>query len=150
MIRNGLMFLVFIVGAAGSPVFEPTRPFDDFGDIKCEDEMARLDNFAIQLQNDPQSKGAIMVYAGRMAGDKWPRRGETEARAARIKSYLVKKRGTPTDQVIFINAGYDEYFRVQLWIVPPGAALPRRESAAPKEFHFRKGKPNLRDFRCRV
>ena len=82
MIRNGLMFLVFIVGAAGSPVFEPTRPFDDFGDIKCEDEMARLDNFAIQLQNDPQSKGAIMVFTGKMAGAKWPRRGETEARAA--------------------------------------------------------------------
>src|SRR5437763_1849404 len=100
MICNGLMLLAFIAGAAGSSVFEPTRRFDVFGDIKCEDEMARLDNFAIQLQNDPQSKGAIMVYAGKMAGDKWPRRGETEARAARIKSYLVKKRGTPTDQVI--------------------------------------------------
>ena len=41
------------------------RKFDEFGDINCEDEMARLDNFAIQLQNEPCTKGVIIFYGGR-------------------------------------------------------------------------------------
>jgi len=150
MILNSLMLLVFISGMAGSSGLEPNRPFDDFADVNCESEMARLDNFAVQLQNDPKSKGAIMFYDGKMAGEKWPKRGEAEARIARIKPYLVQRRGIPADQVIVIHAGYDANFHVQLWVVPPGASLPIRESPAPKEIRFRKGKPNPRDFRCRV
>ena len=150
MIRSGLLLLMLIVSAVGSPTSEPNGPLDQYGDIKCEDEMARLDNFAVQLQNDPQSKGVIMFYAGKMAADRWPKRGEAEARTARIKPYIVQRRGVPADQVIVINAGYDEYFHVQLWMVPPGAALPTRESASPKQIRFRKGKANPRDFRCGV
>ena len=75
-----LLLLALFVIASGQSLIGDR--FDEFGDIKCEDEYARLDNFAIQLQNDPQSKGAIMVFTGKMAGAKWPRRGETEARAA--------------------------------------------------------------------
>src|SRR6266536_2529177 len=38
------------------------RKFDEFGDIKCEDEMARLDNFAIQLLHDTTTTGVIIFY----------------------------------------------------------------------------------------
>jgi hypothetical protein len=38
----------------------PRKTFDDFGDINCEDEYARLDHFAIQLQQDPTTTGVII------------------------------------------------------------------------------------------
>ena len=41
------------------------RKFDEFGDIQYSDLIARLDNFAVQLQNEPTVKGFIMVYRGR-------------------------------------------------------------------------------------
>ena len=43
------------------------QPFDSYGDISWEDEMAHLDNFAIALQHDPDSIGYIIVYVGRRA-----------------------------------------------------------------------------------
>ena len=38
---------------------------DEYGDIKFDDEKARLDNFAIELQNDPTSQGYLTCYGGR-------------------------------------------------------------------------------------
>ena len=42
-------------------------PFDSYGAITWELEKAHLDNFAIALQQDPDSIGYIFVYAGRRA-----------------------------------------------------------------------------------
>ena len=151
MILNVLMLLMFIANAAGSLGFEPTRPFDEFGDIKCEDEMARLDNFAIQLQIEPSAKGLIVIYGGRRFRGRLPMQGEADARAARLKTYLVGRRGIPNDQVMVVNWGYTDEWHVQLWMVPHGATIPDRDRTIPiNEIKFRKGKPNPRDFRCRV
>lgn len=43
----------------------PSRKFDEYGDINFEDEKARLDNFAVQLQNEPSARGYIIAYSGR-------------------------------------------------------------------------------------
>ena len=127
------------------------RKFDQFGDIKCEDEYARLANFAIQLQQEPQAKGVIIFYGGKTFRDRLPKLGEAEARAARLKPYLVRRRGIPANQIIVINGGYSEEWRVDIWIVPTGAILPSPERTIPiKEIRFRKGKANSRDFRCRI
>ena len=40
---------------------------DGYGNIRFLDEKARLDNFAIQLQNEPKTQGYIIVYAGQKA-----------------------------------------------------------------------------------
>ena len=144
--------VILALGVTGStrPI-GPTRLFDEFGDIKCEDEMARLDNFAVQLQNDPSSKGLIVFYGGRRFGGQLPKRGEAEARAARLKPYLVERRGIPTDQVMVVGWGYTEEWRVQLWIIPRGASIPDRQTTIPfKEIKFRKGKVNPRDYRCEI
>ncbi|HEX6189707.1 MAG TPA: hypothetical protein VFZ40_16650 [Pyrinomonadaceae bacterium] len=151
--KLGASLLIVFLGnfAIANPSVVPTSPFDRFGDINCEDEMARLDNFALQLQNEPHSKGAILFYAGRMAADQLPRRGEAEARVSRIKSYLFKRRGVPSDRITFISGGYGKYFLVQLWMVPPGAALPDPEPhLLEKVIRFRKGKLQPRDFRCQI
>jgi hypothetical protein len=150
-ILNSLMLLVFIAGAAGPGVFELNRPFDEFGDIKCEDEMAHLDNFAVQLQNDPSARGAIVFFAGKMAADKLPKRGEAEARVERVKSYLTKQRGIPAARIVVLNGGYDSNFRVQLWAVPSGAGLPKPEASSPvKDMQYRKGKLVPTDYRCGI
>jgi hypothetical protein len=39
--------------------------FDEYGDICPGDEKARLDNFAIQLQNNPELQAYIIFYGGR-------------------------------------------------------------------------------------
>jgi hypothetical protein len=139
---------VFVRGSGQAGIFDK---FDAFGDIKCEDEYARLDNFAIQLQHEPQAKGVISFYGGKTFRGKLPRRGDAAARAARLKPYLVNRRGIPAAQVIVIDGGYAEEWRVELWIIPSGASLPAVQPTIPlKEIRFRKGKPNPRDFRCGV
>ena len=135
----------------GSAPMSPIRKFDEFGDIKCEDEYARLDNFAIQLQHEPQAKGVIIFYGGKTFRGKLPKRGEAEARAARLKPYLVGRRGIPSNQVIVINGGYAEEWRAELWIIPPGVSLPTPFTTVPvTEIKFRKGKANPRDYRCQI
>ena len=42
------------------------RKVDEFENINCEDEMARLDNFAVQLNNEPGSTGYVIFYGGRL------------------------------------------------------------------------------------
>jgi hypothetical protein len=126
-------------------------PFDTFGDGNCEDEMARLDNFAIQLQNEPSAKGLIVFYGGQHFRGRLPKRGEAAARAARLKPYLVERRGVPADQVIVMDGGYDQEWRVVLWIVPQGASLPTPNPTVPaSEIRFRKGKVRARDYRCQI
>ena len=135
----------------GLGFISPIQKFDEFGDIKCEDEMARLDNFAIQLQHEPQAKGVIIFYGGKTFRGKLPKRGEAEARAARLKPYLVGRRGIPTKQVIVINGGYAEEWRADLWVVSPGASMPTPFTpVSVTEIKFRKGKANPRDYRCRI
>ena len=76
----------------------PTASLRRVWRVNCESEMARLDNFAVALQNEPTARGVIIFYAGKMADDRLPKRGEAEARVERIKSYLTKRRGIPADQ----------------------------------------------------
>jgi len=105
--------------------------FDHFGDICCEDEKARLDNFAVQLQNEPNATGYIIYYGGRLlktcgsTRTRLPLRGEAQARAARLKPYMANAwRGFDTKRVIVINGGYRESWEAELWIVPPGKQPP--------------------------
>lgn len=127
------------------------QKFEEFGDVNCEDEYARLDNFALNLQNSPAAKGVIVFYGGRRFRGQLPRRGDATTRAARLNSYLTQRRGIPKEQVIVIDGGYREAWYAELWIVPPGADLPVGSPTIPlKEMRFRKGKARPRDFLCQI
>lgn len=142
-----LLLLLFVPGLA----FAPITRFDEFGDIRCEDEMARLDNFAIQLLHEPQAKGVIIFYGGRRFRGRLPRRDEAEARAGRMKPYLVNRRGIPASRIIVINGGYDDEWHAQLWVVPPGVKMPTGDApGATRTAKFRKGNINRRDYRCQI
>ena len=95
------------------------RKFDEYGNIAFNDEKARLDNFAIELQNNPGAQGYIIAYGGRKA-----RANEAQARAGRAKDYLVNTRQIDSGRIVTVDGGHREDLTVELWIVPSGAAPP--------------------------
>jgi hypothetical protein len=101
---------------------ERPRKIDEYGRIEFNDEKARLDNFAIELQNNPTAQGYIIAYGGRRG-----RAGEAQARADRAKNYLVNERGIDSSRIVTLDGGYREDFTVELWIVPTGATPPAAE-----------------------
>lgn len=116
---------------------------DQYGDIRFEDEKARLDNFAIQMLNQPSFRGAIIVHAGNPTY-----RGEAADRLRRAKNYLVKVRKIDPERLITVDAGYDTDLTTHLWIVPAGASAPALDSHVPiEEVRFTKRKPTTRDLR---
>ena len=149
-IKAAAMVIVVGFGLTGFAA-APSRKFDEFGDINCEDEMARLDNFAVNLQNIPSAKGLMIFYGGQRFRGRLPRRGEAAARAARLKPYLVQRRGVPSDRVIVIDGGYAEEWHVEVWIIPAGVTPPGPNPTIPADkIKFRKGKARARDFRCQI
>jgi hypothetical protein len=145
------LIIGIILLAAPAHALSPTSKFDEFGDINCEDEYSRLDNFAIQLQQTPSALGSIIFYGGRRFRGRLPRRGEAAARAGRMKPYMVNRRGIPSERVVVLDGGYQEEFLVELWIVPAGALPPEPNSTVPaSKIKFRKGKVSTRQFQCNI
>lgn len=102
------------------PPPKPALKFDEYGNIKFNDEKARLDNYAIQLQNDPTSTGTIIVYGSC--------EGEAQQRGDRAKDYLVNTRGIEAGRITVIDGGCRTDLTVQLWIVPSGATAPAADT----------------------
>ncbi len=98
---------------------EPRRS-DEFGEIARDDEKARLDLFAIELQNSPGAQGYIIGYGGSR-----PRYGTGQARADRAREYLVRERGVDASRLVTVSGGTRPAGVTELWIVPPGATPPR-------------------------
>jgi len=95
------------------------RPFDEFGDILVTDWLARLDNFAIELQTNPQATGYIVAYMAPNKSPGWPLRRSQWARG-----YLLTARGLDEGRVQVVNGGQRDEHLYQLWVVGPGATLP--------------------------
>jgi hypothetical protein len=95
------------------------RPFDEYGDIKFEDEEARLDSFAIQLQNDPMSGGLIRGWAGQETFQ-----NEAAERLARAKSHLADVREIDPNRIVLLDCGFRKDLTMQLFVVPVGAPFP--------------------------
>ena len=85
--------------ATSIPIVNKPQKFDEYYDIARNDEKARLDNYAIQLQSDPGSQGYVIVYPSRKAGAT-----QAQSRAQRIKDYLVNSRGIDSQRVVLIMA----------------------------------------------
>jgi hypothetical protein len=95
------------------------RRFDEFPDIARNDEKARLDNFGIELQNDPTSTGYVIVYPGRAS-----KRAEVQDHFGRVIDYLVNSRGMDASRIKTIEGPKREKLFVELWISPQGATPP--------------------------
>jgi hypothetical protein len=154
------MIICVIVANAQTGTAPPeARMLDQFGDVNCEDEKARLDNFANELQNTPGDQGYIVFYGGKRHQSPTrhhsklalPRRGEAEARAARLKPYMNYNRGIDANRIVVVDGGYRDQWAAELWIVPKGANPPApTPTIKPQEVKFRRGRIKKRDYECGV
>jgi hypothetical protein len=110
--------------ALGQVTNQTARKFDEFGDIQISELKARLDNFAVQLQNEPNARGFIMVYRSR---NDMP--GLSHALAIRSRDYLLANRSITKDRLALVDGGVAVCLTQELWIVPPGSAPKPREDA---------------------
>jgi len=107
--------------ASSPPPIAECRKFDEYGNIRFNDEKARLDNFAIQLQNEPGAQGYIIGYGN--CGSAGQERGN------RAKDYLVNTRGIDAGRLVVVDGGCMPELKVQLWIVPSGATAPAADTS---------------------
>jgi hypothetical protein len=96
-----------------------SRKFDEFPDISRNDEKARLDNFAIELQNDPTATGYVIVYPGRSS-----KRGDVQHHSSRIVEYLVHSRDLDERRIVTLVGAPRDQLHVELWVTPQGATPP--------------------------
>ncbi len=96
------------------------REFDECDNCTFDDQKARLDNLAVELQNDPSTRAYIIAYGGRTSPI-----SQVELLMKRALDYIVEKRGIDAARIVTINGGFREVDSVELWIVPSGAAPPQ-------------------------
>jgi hypothetical protein len=96
-----------------------SRKFDEFPDISRNDEKARLDNFAIEMQNDPTATAYVIVYPGKSG-----KRGEVQQHGGRVVDYLVNSRGIDQRRIVTLVGPARDQLDVELWITPQGATPP--------------------------
>lgn len=84
---------------------------DEFGATNCCDEGARLDGLAIHLQENPNSKGFVVIYFGentqpirKFFQENW------------VKNYLYISRGIDKNRIEFLRGAEKDKYQIQLWI----------------------------------
>ena len=96
------------------------REFDECNNCTFDDQKARLDNLAVELQNDPSVYAHIIAYGGRTSPI-----SQVEKLMTRARDYLMNERGIDGSRIVVVNGGFREGDSVELWVVPAGAATPR-------------------------
>lgn len=99
---------------------QPPRKFDEYGPLSLKERNEHLDNYAIQLQNEPMAQAYVIVYSGRKS-----LRGAASSLMDRSKDYLVNTRGIEETRIVTLDGGYREALTSELWIVPQGSTPPQ-------------------------
>lgn len=105
------------------------RKVDEFGDIQYSDLIARLDAFAIQLQNDPTARGFIIAYRSHRDLP-----GLSSRLAERTLPYLIYSRGIDAKRITAVDGGAASCLVQEIWIVPPGTVPKIRDDAYQQYF----------------
>src|SRR5947209_8790674 len=153
-VRRLVMFLInrtlivvalsLMGGVFAFAVPDECRKFDEYSDVYCEDQQARLDNFAVALEKLPNATACIIVYGGgtKYRGGPDPRRWEARARSDAIRDYLVNTRGIRTERILTIDGGFRSKWTVQLYVCPVAATRPTPSpTVSAKDIRFKR-KPN--------
>lgn len=116
-------------GAENPQPDSTAQKFDEFGRIPNGELKARFDNFSVELGNNPDFKGYILIFGS----------AQTIAREEkRIRDYIRVRKFDPA-RITFKNGGSDKNGKTEFWlvrakpkseiktkiyIVPPGAKPP--------------------------
>jgi len=117
MCRQNAQATTNVVAKTPPPV--DCRQFDQFPSVAFDDDKARFDNLAIELQNSPDTTAYIIIYAGQHS-----RTGQADLLGKRSMDYLTVQRGVSSNRLVFINGGYREQDSFEIWLCPPGAHPP--------------------------
>ena len=98
-------------------VLPASRLVHEYGDISESDEKARLDDFAVALEQEPYATAYVTAYGGGTSPD-------ALAHLERIKKYLVEARNIEPGRVTMVDAGQCSQPMVELYVRPPGAVEP--------------------------
>jgi hypothetical protein len=79
-----ILFFIFILSVPSAFSQKPIQDFDTMGDVNCEDEHARLDSVAVQLNQVPGAKVVIIFYGAVFSEDGF--RDGMNPRRARLAS----------------------------------------------------------------
>lgn len=138
--------LLFIILASAAPRLPPSpspmspRKIDEYGSIRWSDERARLDNYIIELRNDPAARACLICYGGRRS-----RAGEARRRCERAADYVKRAGGIDAARVITVDGGFREEASVELWAPPAGTTLPTAAPTVdPSEVKIMKDPPRRR------
>jgi len=101
------------------PVPVECKKFDEFPNISHNDLKARLDNYAIALQNDPTATAYVIVYRGQGG-----LANEVQQHTTRIVDYLVNSRGINSTRIVTLVGPKRDALLVELWLCPQGATPP--------------------------
>lgn len=88
---------------------------DEFGPLSNDDVRARVDNFFIQLQNNPNAQGYIINYAS----------DRQIAARERLITNHINMRGYDRSRITFVRGGEGTGQNTKMFLVPPGADVPQ-------------------------
>jgi hypothetical protein len=100
------------------------RKSAEYGKVNPSEEKTILDQYAIELMNDPTAQGYIVAYPGRAGGAK-----EMQATVMKAIKYLSEKRTINAGRLLNLEGAQRDKLAIELWVVPDGANPP--EVAAP-------------------
>lgn len=103
------------------------RRFEKYGTVSSNQEKARLDAFARELQSDPRAVGYVIVF-----GKKGRPASEAVKRAKKTKSYLVDYNRT-SNKIFMVTSCFRPQVEYELWVVPAGASRPSSCAGPAKE-----------------
>ena len=118
---TGIYLIWGSVVAAQSVGTQTARKLDVYDDKigSSEAEQARLDNFHVSLNEEPNARAYIIAY-----GSKEDPPGKARRFALRARNYLVMSRGIVPSRIVAVVGGRRTEFAVELWLVPEGAIPP--------------------------
>ena len=107
--------VVFVCGLRSGSAQTTSTKIDQFGNIKTEDAMARLDRFALELQSHPESR-AIIVASNTVRPNYL--RGTFLRLAHGYRHYLVYSRAIDPARVSVIEGERKPEISFELWTLP--------------------------------
>jgi hypothetical protein len=118
----GLLFLSSNSAAQENDISK-SRKLDEFGFMRTDPELARLDLFANELMKDGNLRGYIVGYNREGISI-----GQFLRRIYGYQNYLVNKRGFSPDVIKVIAGGNNQEINSELWLVPKDETLPAPKS----------------------